>query len=182
METMVEVLDMDKHNYINELHSAFHLYLRLLGHINFLNTLSFPVPVYAYPLLTTALVQLVTNEELLDQLILASSHEPSDDELMETPIFDLNIAKLLPDITSSWTSLASASDLIASALRINEFLKLALKDIANIAPARMELTMPEREQLDTAIEEVVMNVSYKMLTKIPGETTTDVAIRYQALH
>uniref|UniRef100_A0A915IAY1 Uncharacterized protein n=1 Tax=Romanomermis culicivorax TaxID=13658 RepID=A0A915IAY1_ROMCU len=69
-----------------------------------------------------ASAQALTTQELPDRPILASSHEPSDDELLELRIFSCNIAKLPPEvIASSPTSPPAGADLMVLATSTNEF-------------------------------------------------------------
>uniref|UniRef100_A0A915I3N3 Uncharacterized protein n=1 Tax=Romanomermis culicivorax TaxID=13658 RepID=A0A915I3N3_ROMCU len=121
---------------------------------------------------TMASAQASTTEELLNRPILASSHELSDDELFETPIFDLNIAKLPPDvIMSSPTGPPTAADLTVPETSINEFLKLMLDDISTLAPVSVEMTIPVHQpKMDT---KEAMNTADKTLTDMPEETTAD---------
>uniref|UniRef100_A0A915J5S6 Uncharacterized protein n=1 Tax=Romanomermis culicivorax TaxID=13658 RepID=A0A915J5S6_ROMCU len=95
VETNVEQIDINKSDYTANSHSRFHFYSHLLNIIDFQNRFSFPAPVYAYPLPTTASVHMLTAEELLDGPTWVIDVEPADEKLLDTLIFDLNIAKLL---------------------------------------------------------------------------------------
>uniref|UniRef100_A0A915HZW8 Uncharacterized protein n=1 Tax=Romanomermis culicivorax TaxID=13658 RepID=A0A915HZW8_ROMCU len=54
METTIEEINIDESDYTTNLHSWFHSLSRLLSIIDFQNRFSFPAPIYAYPLPTTA--------------------------------------------------------------------------------------------------------------------------------
>uniref|UniRef100_A0A915IKL9 Uncharacterized protein n=1 Tax=Romanomermis culicivorax TaxID=13658 RepID=A0A915IKL9_ROMCU len=124
MQVNVIEIKIDETNYPSNPHSSFHLYLRLFSHIDFHKPFSFPVPIYTYPLPTTASVHALTAEELLGCPILASYHKPSDDDLLETPIFNLNIAKLWANVLPlSPTSPSALVDLTVLGTSINKFLK-----------------------------------------------------------
>uniref|UniRef100_A0A915JJF9 Uncharacterized protein n=1 Tax=Romanomermis culicivorax TaxID=13658 RepID=A0A915JJF9_ROMCU len=59
--------------------------------------------------------------------------EPLDDELLETPLFNLNIAKLPAMVTtSSPTSPPVQANLTVSATSVNEFLKLTLDNVSSL--------------------------------------------------
>uniref|UniRef100_A0A915L189 Uncharacterized protein n=1 Tax=Romanomermis culicivorax TaxID=13658 RepID=A0A915L189_ROMCU len=66
METKVEEIEIDQTNYTLNLHSEFHLYSRLLDHIDFQNRFSFGARVYTYPPPTTASMHALTADELLE--------------------------------------------------------------------------------------------------------------------
>uniref|UniRef100_A0A915ITD6 Uncharacterized protein n=1 Tax=Romanomermis culicivorax TaxID=13658 RepID=A0A915ITD6_ROMCU len=105
---------------------------------------------------------------------MASTHELSNNELLETPISDLNITKLLADVaTSSLAGPTPASDLTASAMSINKFLKLRLDDITNTMREAVEMTKLKQQPIKPDMEEDIMNISDKTLTDIPKETTVD---------
>uniref|UniRef100_A0A915JKG4 Uncharacterized protein n=1 Tax=Romanomermis culicivorax TaxID=13658 RepID=A0A915JKG4_ROMCU len=143
METKMEEIRIDETDYTSNLHNGFYLYSPLLGHIDFQNCFSFPAPIYAYPLGTTTLVHALTADELLECLMLLSRPEPSDEELLEMLISDLNITKLPATVaTLSLTSRPAAADLTVLATLINDFLKLTLDDISSLAPVPMEMTIP----------------------------------------
>uniref|UniRef100_A0A915HV36 Uncharacterized protein n=1 Tax=Romanomermis culicivorax TaxID=13658 RepID=A0A915HV36_ROMCU len=101
METKIKVVDIDDYNYINNPHQVVHLYSSLLGHIDFRDKMSFLALIMTYPMLTIASAQVVSRDELLDELMAVSSHKPSNDELLEMPILDLNIDKLAVNVVTS---------------------------------------------------------------------------------
>uniref|UniRef100_A0A915JAD0 Uncharacterized protein n=1 Tax=Romanomermis culicivorax TaxID=13658 RepID=A0A915JAD0_ROMCU len=169
METSVEEIEIDESDYTANLHSRFHFYLSLIALIDFQNRLSFPAPVYAYPMPTAASVHTLTAEELLDRPIDVEV-EPADEELLDTPIFDLNIAKLPPSSDASALPMPVApSDITASATQISDLLKLTLDEISNIAPAPMDESTPIQP---AAIDSDTLT-SEQMLTDIPEESTVD---------
>uniref|UniRef100_A0A915IKA9 Uncharacterized protein n=1 Tax=Romanomermis culicivorax TaxID=13658 RepID=A0A915IKA9_ROMCU len=94
METAIEQIDIDESNYTAKPHSRFHFYSRLLNIINFQNRFSIPAPVYANPLRTMASVHTLTAEELLDHPTSAQDVEPTDEELLDTPIFRLEYGEV----------------------------------------------------------------------------------------
>uniref|UniRef100_A0A915L5L4 Uncharacterized protein n=1 Tax=Romanomermis culicivorax TaxID=13658 RepID=A0A915L5L4_ROMCU len=65
--------------------------------------------------------------------------EPAEEELLDMPIFDLNIAKL-PQSTdvSALPTLAATADLTATTAQIIHFLKLMLDDISTLMPVPMD--------------------------------------------
>uniref|UniRef100_A0A915K3B4 Uncharacterized protein n=1 Tax=Romanomermis culicivorax TaxID=13658 RepID=A0A915K3B4_ROMCU len=105
--------------------------------------------------------------------MLLTAPEPSDDELLETPIFDLIIAKLPTTVTSSSpTSLTTTANLTVSTTSINEFLKLMLDDISSLAPVPAQELMPiQFIVMDTKAD--VTTASDHTLTDIMEETTVD---------
>uniref|UniRef100_A0A915JH50 Uncharacterized protein n=1 Tax=Romanomermis culicivorax TaxID=13658 RepID=A0A915JH50_ROMCU len=162
METAIEQIDIDDSDYTANPHSDFHFYLHLLNIINFQNRFSFPAPVYAYPLPTTA-------SELLDCPTSTIDIEPADEELLDTPIFDLNIAKLpLSTDVSALTLPAATANLMATATQITDFLKLTLDDISTLAPVPLDEYTPVQP---TAMDAETNTTTDQMLTDIPGEST-----------
>uniref|UniRef100_A0A915JL18 Uncharacterized protein n=1 Tax=Romanomermis culicivorax TaxID=13658 RepID=A0A915JL18_ROMCU len=142
METSFEEIEIDESDYTAKPHSRFHLYSMFIAIIDFQNRFFFPVPVYAYPMLTTASVPTLTAEELLNRPIDVKV-EPADEELLDTPIFDLNIAKLTPSTgASALPMLAAPSDITATAMQITNFLKLMLDEISTLAPVLMDESTP----------------------------------------
>uniref|UniRef100_A0A915K0Y6 Uncharacterized protein n=1 Tax=Romanomermis culicivorax TaxID=13658 RepID=A0A915K0Y6_ROMCU len=105
--------------------------------------------------------------------MLPTAPKPSDDDLLEMPIFDLNIAKLSATVTMlSPTGRTAAADLTVLVTSIKDFLKLTLVDIWSLAPVLAEETMPVQQiEIDTGAK--VTTISDHTLTDIPTETTTD---------
>uniref|UniRef100_A0A915I9N4 Uncharacterized protein n=1 Tax=Romanomermis culicivorax TaxID=13658 RepID=A0A915I9N4_ROMCU len=171
METAIEQIDIDKSNYTAKPHSGFHFYSRLLNIIDFQNRFSFPAPVYMYPLPTTASVHTLTAEELLDRPTSAIEVEPADEELLDTLIFNLNIAKLPPstDMLELPAPTATA-DFTATARQITDFLKLTLDDISTLAPVPMDESTPVQP---IAMYAETNTTTDQTLTDILQETTTD---------
>uniref|UniRef100_A0A915L8V2 Uncharacterized protein n=1 Tax=Romanomermis culicivorax TaxID=13658 RepID=A0A915L8V2_ROMCU len=166
METSVEEIEMDESDYTANPHSPFHFYSLFIALIDFQNRFSFPAPVYAYPMPTTASVHTLTAEELLERPINVEV-EPADDELLDTPVFELNIAKLPPSTDALALPMPAApSDITATATQISDFLKLTLEEISNIALAPMDESTPIQP---AAIDSETMT-SEQMLTDIPEES------------
>uniref|UniRef100_A0A915KDK2 Uncharacterized protein n=1 Tax=Romanomermis culicivorax TaxID=13658 RepID=A0A915KDK2_ROMCU len=109
---------------------------------------------------------------MIDHPMLLAAPEPSDDDLLQTSIFDLNIAKLLMTVpTPARTEPPTAADLTVSVTQINDFLKLTLDHISSLAPAPLEeLTPVQPIDMDTRMN---TTTSDQMLTDIPEDTTTD---------
>uniref|UniRef100_A0A915HF95 Uncharacterized protein n=1 Tax=Romanomermis culicivorax TaxID=13658 RepID=A0A915HF95_ROMCU len=147
LETAMEQIDIDKSDYSAYPHSHFHFYSHLLNIIDFQNRLLFPTLVYTYLLPTMASVHTLTTEELLDRPTLVTEVEPMDEELLDTPIFDLNIAKLL-------LSTATAD----------------FRDISTLAPVPMD---ESRLVQPTAMDPETNATMDQTLTDIPEETTTN---------
>uniref|UniRef100_A0A915JUJ5 Uncharacterized protein n=1 Tax=Romanomermis culicivorax TaxID=13658 RepID=A0A915JUJ5_ROMCU len=148
METTIQEIKIDKSDYTANPHSHFHLYSTFIAIIDFQNGFSFPARVYAYPMPTMASVHTFTTEEQLD-CPTGVDAEPADKELLDTPIFDLNIAKLPPSTdASALPVLAAPSDITATATQITNFLKLTLDEISNIAPAPMDESTPHSSCCD----------------------------------
>uniref|UniRef100_A0A915KS87 Uncharacterized protein n=1 Tax=Romanomermis culicivorax TaxID=13658 RepID=A0A915KS87_ROMCU len=105
-------------------------------------------------------------DKLLDQPMLTAPPKPSDDELLETVIFDLNIAK------TSATGPPAVANLTVSVTSINEFLKFILDDIFSLAPVSEEMTtLAHQTEMDTETDATA--TTDQTLTNIPEETTTD---------
>uniref|UniRef100_A0A915HX95 Uncharacterized protein n=1 Tax=Romanomermis culicivorax TaxID=13658 RepID=A0A915HX95_ROMCU len=137
METTIEQIDIDQSDYTANPHSRFHFYSHLLNIIDFQNRFLFPAPVYAYLLPTTASVHTLTADELLDHPTSAIDVKPPDEELLDTPILDLNIVKLpLSTDVSALSTLAGTADFTVTAMQITDFLKLTLDDISTLAWCR----------------------------------------------
>uniref|UniRef100_A0A915J1Q4 Uncharacterized protein n=1 Tax=Romanomermis culicivorax TaxID=13658 RepID=A0A915J1Q4_ROMCU len=66
METSIEEIEIDESDYMANPHSRFHFYSLFIAIIDFQNRFSFPAPVCAYPMLTTAWAHTLTAEELLE--------------------------------------------------------------------------------------------------------------------
>uniref|UniRef100_A0A915IAC7 Uncharacterized protein n=1 Tax=Romanomermis culicivorax TaxID=13658 RepID=A0A915IAC7_ROMCU len=110
-------------------------------------------------------------DELLDQLMSTTFPELSDDELLETPLLDLNNAKLPTMVmTSSATSPPAQADLMVSVTSINEFLKLMLDNILSLASVSKEMATPVNQ---TEMDTKPHAPADQTLTDIPEETTTD---------
>uniref|UniRef100_A0A915L2P3 Uncharacterized protein n=1 Tax=Romanomermis culicivorax TaxID=13658 RepID=A0A915L2P3_ROMCU len=96
--------------------------------------------------------------------------EPTDEELLKTLVFDLNIAKLPPSTEASAFPMPTApSDIMATATQISDFLKLTLDEISNVVPAPMDESTPIQP---AAIDSETMT-SEQMLTDILKESTVD---------
>uniref|UniRef100_A0A915KX97 Uncharacterized protein n=1 Tax=Romanomermis culicivorax TaxID=13658 RepID=A0A915KX97_ROMCU len=152
-------------------HSRFNFYSTLLNIINFQNRFSFPAPVYAYPLRTISSVHTLTADELLERPTLGVEVEPADEELLDTPIFDLNIVKLPPSAdVLALPRPAAPFDLTATATQITDFLKLTLDQISTLAQVLMDesaLIQPAAMDAETT------TATDQMLTDIPEESTVD---------
>uniref|UniRef100_A0A915L659 Uncharacterized protein n=1 Tax=Romanomermis culicivorax TaxID=13658 RepID=A0A915L659_ROMCU len=164
MEITVEQIDIDGSDHTANPHSRFHFYSNMLNIIDFQNRFSFPTPVFAYPLPTMVSVHTITAEELLDRPTSAIDVEPTDKELLDTLIFDLNIAKLpqSTDVSALPTPTATA-DLMARATQITDFLKLTLDEISTLAPVPMDestLVQPTTmdAETDTTMDRTLMDI------------------------
>uniref|UniRef100_A0A915IW23 Uncharacterized protein n=1 Tax=Romanomermis culicivorax TaxID=13658 RepID=A0A915IW23_ROMCU len=81
----------------------------------------------------------LTTEELLNRPTSAQDVEPANEELLDMPIFDLNMAKLLLSIdVSAPPALTATAHFRATTGIITDFLKLTLDDIMTLAPVLME--------------------------------------------
>uniref|UniRef100_A0A915IC05 Uncharacterized protein n=1 Tax=Romanomermis culicivorax TaxID=13658 RepID=A0A915IC05_ROMCU len=180
METAVEQMDIDESNYTAKLHSQFHFYWCLLNIMDFQKCYSFTTPIYAYPLLTTASVHTLTTEELLDHPTSAQDVEPTNEELLDRLILDLNITKLPPsaDVSALPPSTATAH-FTGTATQITDFLKVMLDAISTLAPVPMDestLIQPtpmDAEMNTTTTDQTLTDIPEETLTDIPEETITD---------
>uniref|UniRef100_A0A915J607 Uncharacterized protein n=1 Tax=Romanomermis culicivorax TaxID=13658 RepID=A0A915J607_ROMCU len=92
---------------------------------------------------TMASLHTLTAEELLDGPTIGVDMEPADEELLDTPIFDLNISKLPPSTDVSALTMPTApSNITATATQITDFLKLMLDEISNLTPVPMDESTP----------------------------------------
>uniref|UniRef100_A0A915IIM8 Uncharacterized protein n=1 Tax=Romanomermis culicivorax TaxID=13658 RepID=A0A915IIM8_ROMCU len=121
------------------------------------------MPVYTYPLPTMASVHMLTAEELLYRPTSGIDIEPADEELLDTPIFDLNKAKLLPSTdVSALPMLAAPADLKATAMQTTNFSTLVavlMDESTSVQPTAMDA------QRNTTTDQ--------MLSDIPKESTVD---------
>uniref|UniRef100_A0A915IWY7 Uncharacterized protein n=1 Tax=Romanomermis culicivorax TaxID=13658 RepID=A0A915IWY7_ROMCU len=172
MDTPIKEIDLDESDYTANPNSWFHFYSRLLNIIDFQNRYSFPAPIYAYPLPTTATVHTLTAEELLDHPILMHALEPVDEKLLDMPIFDLNIAKFPPSTNAQARPESIVTAVFrAMATQINKFLKLMLGNISTLAPVPIEESTPvQPTTMYTKRNTVTMD---QRLTNIPEESTAD---------
>uniref|UniRef100_A0A915IYY7 Uncharacterized protein n=1 Tax=Romanomermis culicivorax TaxID=13658 RepID=A0A915IYY7_ROMCU len=119
---------------------------------------------------TTASVHMLTAEELLDCPIDVEV-EPADEELLDTPILDLNIAKLPPSTDVSALPMpAVPPDITVTAMQITDFFKLTLDEISTLAPASMDESTPIQP---AAMDSGTTTTTDQMLTDIPEESTVD---------
>uniref|UniRef100_A0A915IPV6 Uncharacterized protein n=1 Tax=Romanomermis culicivorax TaxID=13658 RepID=A0A915IPV6_ROMCU len=171
METAFEQIDIEESDYSAKPHSRFYFYSRLLNIINFQNQFLFPTRVYTYPLRNTASVHMLTAEELLDRPTLAIEVELVDEELLNTPIFGLNMAKLPPstDVLAP-PAITPTADFRATTAQINDFLKLTLNDIRTLAPVPMHESMLVQP---TAMDAKTNTTTDQTLTNIAEETTAN---------
>uniref|UniRef100_A0A915IDT0 Uncharacterized protein n=1 Tax=Romanomermis culicivorax TaxID=13658 RepID=A0A915IDT0_ROMCU len=110
----------------------------------------------------------LTAEELLDRPI-GVDVEPADEEPLDTPIFDSNIAKLpLSTNALALPMHTTQSDTTATATQITDFLKLTLNQISNIAQAPMDESTPIQPAV---IDTETTTTTDQMLTDIPEEST-----------
>uniref|UniRef100_A0A915HI74 Uncharacterized protein n=1 Tax=Romanomermis culicivorax TaxID=13658 RepID=A0A915HI74_ROMCU len=121
--------------------STWPLNVRILGLIKLQLKPYFAI--LGIPLLTGASACALTAKELLDGPMLQATPELSDDKLLETPIFGINIGKLPAMVTTSApTEPPAAANLTISSTSINDFLKLTLDDISSLALIPIEESMP----------------------------------------
>uniref|UniRef100_A0A915KBN3 Uncharacterized protein n=1 Tax=Romanomermis culicivorax TaxID=13658 RepID=A0A915KBN3_ROMCU len=97
--------------------------------------------------------------------------EPADEELLDRPIFNLNIAKLRPSTdASALHMLPPPSDITATTTQITDFLKLTLDEISTLTLVRMdEFTPIQPATMDTE----TTTITDKTLTNIPEESMVD---------
>uniref|UniRef100_A0A915JHW8 Uncharacterized protein n=2 Tax=Romanomermis culicivorax TaxID=13658 RepID=A0A915JHW8_ROMCU len=83
---------------------------------------------------------MLTAKELLDHPTSAQNVELADKELLGTPIFDLNMAKLplSIDMLAPPPPLTATANFTATTAQINDFFKLTLDDIMTLAPVPMD--------------------------------------------
>uniref|UniRef100_A0A915HF88 Uncharacterized protein n=1 Tax=Romanomermis culicivorax TaxID=13658 RepID=A0A915HF88_ROMCU len=118
-----------------------------------------------------ASVHMLITKELLDRPTSAIDVEPIDEELLDTPIFDLNIAKLPPSTNASTLPPpAATADLMATATQITNFLKLMLDEILTLALVRMDKSTPVQP---TAMDAETGTTTDQTLMDIPEESTID---------
>uniref|UniRef100_A0A915KAX4 Uncharacterized protein n=1 Tax=Romanomermis culicivorax TaxID=13658 RepID=A0A915KAX4_ROMCU len=125
-----------------------------------------------YPLPTMASVHMLTAEELLNCPTSKIEVEPLNEELLDMPIFDLNIAKL-PQSTdvSALPAQTATADFTARAMQITDFLKLTLDDILTLALVPMDESTPDQPTRMDA--ETNITTTEQTLTDIPEENTAD---------
>uniref|UniRef100_A0A915IXV4 Uncharacterized protein n=1 Tax=Romanomermis culicivorax TaxID=13658 RepID=A0A915IXV4_ROMCU len=115
---------------------------------------------------------MLTAGELLEGPTSAQDVEPVDEELLDMPIFDLNMAKLLPPIdVSSPPTLIIPANFTVRTTQINQFLKLRLDNISILTPILMDESTPVQPTvMDAETNTATMD---QMLTDIPEETTAN---------
>uniref|UniRef100_A0A915HJK8 Uncharacterized protein n=1 Tax=Romanomermis culicivorax TaxID=13658 RepID=A0A915HJK8_ROMCU len=170
METSIEEIEIEESDYTINPHSRFHLYSMFIAIIDYQNRFSFPALVYAYPMPTMASMHMLTTKELLNGPI-GVEVEPADEELLDTPIFNLNIAKLPPSTdASALPMLAAPSDITGTATQITDFLKLTLDEISTLAPVPMDESTPIQP---AAMDTETTSITDQTLTDIPEEGMVD---------
>uniref|UniRef100_A0A915IL35 Uncharacterized protein n=1 Tax=Romanomermis culicivorax TaxID=13658 RepID=A0A915IL35_ROMCU len=180
MKATVEQINIDESDYTTNPHSHFHFYSTLLNIIDFQNRFSFLAPVYAYPLPTTAWVHTLTAEELLDRPTSAIDVEPPDEELLDTPIFDLNTVKLPPSTdVSALPTLATTADLTATTTQMTDILKLMLDEISTLTPVPMDESTPIQP---TMMDAETTTTTDQMLMDIPEGSTVDQSTSMDVSH
>uniref|UniRef100_A0A915J2B2 Uncharacterized protein n=1 Tax=Romanomermis culicivorax TaxID=13658 RepID=A0A915J2B2_ROMCU len=114
---------------------------------------------------------MLTAEGLLDRPTWVIDVEPADEKLLDTLIFDLNIAKLLPSTdVSALPPLAVTADLMATATQMTDFLKLTLDEISTLTSEPMDESTPVQP---TAMHAETNTTTDQTLTDIPEERTAD---------
>uniref|UniRef100_A0A915KRK9 Uncharacterized protein n=1 Tax=Romanomermis culicivorax TaxID=13658 RepID=A0A915KRK9_ROMCU len=122
---------------------------------------------------------MLTAEVLLDRPMLGVEVKPADEELLDTPIFDLNIAKLpLSTDASALPTPATPSSPTATAMQITNFLKLTLDEISTLAPVPMDESTPIQP---TAMDAETTTTTDQMLMNIPQESTVDQSMSMDVL-
>uniref|UniRef100_A0A915IJ37 Uncharacterized protein n=1 Tax=Romanomermis culicivorax TaxID=13658 RepID=A0A915IJ37_ROMCU len=115
---------------------------------------------------------MLTAEELLNRPTSAQNVEFTDEEILDTPIFDLNIAKQLQSTdVSALPAPTATANFMATATQINDFLKLMLDDISTLAPVPMDESTPVQSTGMDA--ETNTTTTDQMLTDIREETTAN---------